>query len=66
MILIISNYQRGESFPFAHAFQGRVISFTKSLAVELAQFNITVSSVAPGWVDTKCVLKFSDKEYKER
>jgi 3-oxoacyl-[acyl-carrier protein] reductase len=32
-----------------------VISFTKSLAVELASRDVTVNSVAPGWVDTDMV-----------
>jgi 3-oxoacyl-[acyl-carrier protein] reductase len=43
-----------------------MISFTKSLAVELAPFNITVNSVAPGWVDTELNDGiFADKDYKE-
>ena len=45
--------QRGESFysPYA-ASKGAVISLTKSLAVELAAYNIRVNCVAPGWVET--------------
>ncbi len=45
--------QRGEPVysPYA-ASKGAVISLTKSHAVELAQHNILVNSVAPGWVDT--------------
>ncbi len=45
--------QRGEAFysPYA-ATKGAIISLTKSLAVELADFNIRVNCVAPGWVDT--------------
>ena len=68
MILISSTAgQRGEAFHSHYAAsKGGVISFTKSLAVELAQYNITVNSVAPGWVDTEmCSEVFSDKEYKE-
>lgn len=46
--------QRGEAFHSHYAAsKGGVISFVKSLAVEIAPFNITVNSVAPGWVDTE-------------
>src|SRR5213083_1128100 len=45
--------QRGEPFHADYAAtKGAVISFTKSLAVELAP-RITVNCVAPGWVDTE-------------
>ncbi|HYU08172.1 MAG TPA: SDR family oxidoreductase [Gemmatimonadales bacterium] len=44
--------QRGEAFHADYAAtKGAVISFTKSLAVELAP-KVTVNCVAPGWVDT--------------
>ncbi|HXG67380.1 MAG TPA: SDR family NAD(P)-dependent oxidoreductase [Blastocatellia bacterium] len=45
--------QRGEALHSHYAAsKGGVISFTKSLASELGPYNITVNSVAPGWVDT--------------
>lgn len=68
MILITSTAgQRGEAFHSHYAAsKGGMISFTKSLAVELAPYNITVNSVAPGWVDTEMNDEvFADKEYKE-
>ena len=68
MILVSSTAgQRGEAFHSHYAAsKGGIISFTKSLAVELAPYNITVNSVAPGWVDTEmCHEVFSDEEYKE-
>jgi len=59
--------QRGEAFHSHYAAsKGGVISYTKSLASELAEFNITTNSVAPGWVDTEmCDEVFADKKYKE-
>lgn len=60
--------QRGEAF-HAHyaASKGGMISYTKSLAVELGKYNITVNSVAPGWVDTDmCKGVFIDKKFKEK
>lgn len=46
--------QRGEPFHSHYAAsKGGVIAFTKSIAVELAQYNINVNSVSPGWVATE-------------
>ena len=68
IILITSTAgQRGEAFHSHYAAsKGGMISFTKSLAVELAPFNINVNSVAPGWVDTELNNEvFADADYKE-
>ncbi len=46
--------QRGEAFHADYAAtKGALISFVKSVAVEVAKEDITVNSVAPGWVDTE-------------
>jgi len=60
--------QRGEAFHSHYAAsKGAMISFTKSLAAEIGKYNITVNSVAPGWVETEmCKEVFSDKKYKEK
>ena len=60
--------QRGEAFHSHYAAsKGAMIAYTKSLAAETGKFNITVNSVAPGWVDTEmCKEVFSDKKYKEK
>jgi 3-oxoacyl-[acyl-carrier protein] reductase len=54
-IVLISSTsgQRGEAFHSDYsATKGALISFTKSLAAELAKAGIYVNCVAPGWVDT--------------
>jgi 3-oxoacyl-[acyl-carrier protein] reductase len=46
--------QRGEAGHSDYAAsRGAMISFVKSVAVELAPRDITINSVAPGWVDTE-------------
>jgi 3-oxoacyl-[acyl-carrier protein] reductase len=54
--------QRGEAMHTDYAAsKGAMISFVKSLCIELANRDITVNSVAPGWVDTEmAVLPYSD------
>ncbi len=68
-IVIVSSTagQRGEAgYSNYAASKGGQISFTKSLAVELAPY-IRVNCVAPGWVDTELNEGvFSDKEYKQK
>jgi 3-oxoacyl-[acyl-carrier protein] reductase len=50
--------QRGEAGHADYAAsKGAMISFVKSLAVELGARDITVNSVAPGWVNTEAVAR---------
>jgi 3-oxoacyl-[acyl-carrier protein] reductase len=54
-IIIVSSTagQRGEAGHSHYAAsKGALISFVKSLAVELAARDVTVNAVAPGWIDT--------------
>ena len=57
---------RGEAFHSHYAAsKGAIVSFTKSLAVELAPYTIRVNCVAPGWVDTDmCSEVFSDSDFR--
>ena len=54
--------QRGEAYHADYAAsKGAMISYVKSLCVELAKRDITVNSVAPGWVDTEmCQEPFAE------
>ena len=60
--------QRGEAFHSHYAAtKGAIISFTKSLAAELAEDNILVNCVAPGWVDTDMNSQlFADSAVKQQ
>jgi 3-oxoacyl-[acyl-carrier protein] reductase len=59
MIFIASTAgQRGEAGHADYAAtKGAMISFVKSLAVELGPRDVTVNAVAPGWVDTEAVAR---------
>ncbi|MBC7363134.1 MAG: 3-oxoacyl-ACP reductase FabG [Candidatus Aminicenantes bacterium] len=59
---------RGEALHSHYAAsKGALVSLTKSLAVELAPYNIRVNCVAPGWVETDmCTEVFSDPAFKEK
>jgi 3-oxoacyl-[acyl-carrier protein] reductase len=71
-IVLISSTagQRGEAGHSHYAAtKGAIISFSKSLAVELGSSGITVNAVAPGWVDTDMsasVLRSSQRARVER
>jgi len=59
---------RGEAFHSHYAAsKGALVAMTKSLAVELAPYNILVNCVAPGWVETEMNTEvFKDPDYKEK
>lgn len=68
VILTSTAGQRGEAnFSNYAASKGAQISFTKSLADELGEWNINVNAVAPGWVDTDMTkVALGDDEQRRR
>jgi 3-oxoacyl-[acyl-carrier protein] reductase len=68
-IVIVSSTagQRGEANVSNYAAsKGGQISFTKSLAAELAPHGITVNAVAPGWVETEMNTEvFADANFRQ-
>ena len=47
------------------AAKGGVIALTKVMAVELAQYNITVNALAPGAIETELVAKMHSAETRK-
>ena len=67
-IIIVSSTagQRGEAGHSHYAAtKGAIISFVKSLAVELAPKDIQVNAVAPGWVDTDMAAPALEGEQRD-
>jgi 3-oxoacyl-[acyl-carrier protein] reductase len=68
-IVVVSSTagQRGEANVSNYAAsKGGQISFVKSLAVELAPYDVTVNAVAPGWVETEMNHEvFADTAYRD-
>ena len=69
-IVVVSSTagQRGEANVSNYAAsKGGQISFTKSLATELAPYGILVNAVAPGWVDTEMNNEvFADEDFRRK
>ena len=69
-IIIVSSTagQRGEAGHSHYAAtKGAIISFVKSLAVELAPRDVQVNAVAPGWVDTDmAAAAFKSEDVREK
>jgi 3-oxoacyl-[acyl-carrier protein] reductase len=68
-IVIVSSTagQRGEAGHIHYAAaKGAIISFVKSLAVEMAPRDVTVNTVAPGWIDTEMAAPALEAGERER
>lgn len=56
----------GESYASLYsASKSAFFGFSKSLALELAEFNITINSISPGWVETDLTNNALSDEEKE-
>ena len=48
-----------------YAAKAAVVGLTKSLALELASYNITVNAIAPGWIETDMTSSITPEEKKK-
>jgi len=53
--------------PSYSAAKGALVQLTKSMAIELAPFNIQVNAIAPGWIETDLIapVKTNTPLYQE-
>jgi 2-deoxy-D-gluconate 3-dehydrogenase len=51
--------------PSYSAAKGAIVQLTKSMAIELAPYNIQVNAIAPGWFETDMTLAVRSPEMKE-
>ena len=51
--------------PSYSAAKGAIVQLTKSMAIELAPYNIQVNAIAPGWIETDMTAPVRSPEMKE-
>ena len=51
--------------PSYSAAKGAIIQLTKSMAIELAPYNIQVNAIAPGWIETEMTAPVLDSPMKD-
>jgi len=51
--------------PSYSAAKGAIVQLTKSMAIELAPYNIQVNAIAPGWFETDMTAALRSEEMKE-